>query len=233
MMVKAVAINGSPRIEKGYTALVLTYFLQGMNEGGCETGLLYASRMKIKPCTCGVMHCWDDSPGECCIKDDMELLYPKLKATELLILATPVYIPLPGAMQNVINRLCSLIDPKLVRREGRTRARFHQDVNIRKIVLVATSGWWELGNFDTVIRIVSELAADAGVEFGGAVLRPHSSLLKADGKITRDGEAVLDAVRRAGNELAKSGRIKPETLKNISRQLVSEEEYWKSYISVV
>jgi multimeric flavodoxin WrbA len=223
-MVRAVAINGSPQMEKGDTALVLTSFIQGMMDAGSEVELFYASRLKIKPCACGVMHCWNDSPGECCIQDDMQLLHPKLKAADVLILATPVYIPLPGDMQNVVNRLCPLIEPDLERRQGRTRARFREDVNIQKIVLVSTSGWWEIENFDTVVRVVRELAEDASTEFAGAVLRPHASMMKVDGKITKDGEAVLDAVRRAGNELVKEGRMNQETLKTISRPLISEEE---------
>jgi multimeric flavodoxin WrbA len=218
-MIRAVAINGSPQMEKGNTALVLTSFIQGMMDAGSEVDLLYASRLKIKPCACGVMHCWNDSPGECCIQDDMQLLYPKLKAADVLILATPVYVPLPGDMQNVVNRLMPLIDPKLERRQGRTRARLHEDVNIQKIVLVATSGWWEIENCDTVVRVVRELAEDASVEFAGAVLRPHSDAMKVDDKITEDGEAVLDAVRRAGNELVGQGRMSQETLKMISRPL--------------
>ncbi|MCX6064053.1 MAG: flavodoxin family protein [Caldiserica bacterium] len=218
-MIRAVAINGSPQMEKGNTALVLASFIQGMTDAGSEVELLYASRLKVKPCSCGVMYCWNDGPGECCIQDDMQLLYPKLKAADVLILATPVYVPLPGDMQNVVNRLMPLIDPKLETRQGRTRARLHEDVNIQKIVLVATSGWREVENCDTVVRVVRELAEDASVEFAGAVLRPHSDAMKVDDKITEDGEAVLDAVRRAGSELVGQGRMSQETLKMISRPL--------------
>jgi multimeric flavodoxin WrbA len=210
-------------MDKGHTALVLTPFIQGMMDAGAEVELFYASRLKVKPCSCGVMYCWNDSPGECCIQDDMQLLYQKLKAAHVLILATPVYVPLPGDMQNVVNRLMPLIDPKLERRQGRTRARLHEDVNIQKIVLVATSGWWEIENCDTVVRVVRELAEDASVEFAGAVLRPHSDVMKVDDKITEDGEAVLDALRRAGNELVRQGRMSQETLAAISRPLIPEE----------
>jgi multimeric flavodoxin WrbA len=210
-------------MDKGHTALVLTPFIQGMMDAGAEVELFYASRLKVKSCSCGVMSCWNDSPGECCIQDDMQLLYPKLKAADVLILATPVYVPLPGDMENVVNRLCPLIEPRLERRQGRTRARFREDVGIQKIVLVATSGWWEIENFDTVIRVVKELAENASVEFGGAVLRPHAYVMKVDDKITEDGEAVLDAVRRAGNELVGQGRMSQETLAAISRPLIPEE----------
>ncbi|MCK4411008.1 flavodoxin family protein, partial [Candidatus Bipolaricaulota bacterium] len=146
----AVAINGSPRMGKGYTAMVLTPFMQGMMDAGSDVELFYTSRLRVKPCACGEMYCWYKKPGECCIKDDMQLLYPKLRKAEILILATPVYIPLPSEMQDIINRLCPLIKPFLETREGRTRARFHEEVGIQKIVLVSTGGWWEKGNFGTV-----------------------------------------------------------------------------------
>jgi multimeric flavodoxin WrbA len=221
-MIKAVAINGSPRMEKGDTNLILSSFIQGMTDEGSDVDLFYASRMKIKPCSCGTMYCWDEDPGRCCIKDDMELLYPRLDAADILVLATPVYVPLPGAMQNVINRLCPLIDPQLTSRDGRTRAKFHEEVNIKKIALVATGGWWEVENMDTVVRIVKEFAEDASVEFAGAVLRPHAYAMKANGKITTDGMAVLDAARIAGRELVVTGGMKEETLQKISRPLIAK-----------
>ena len=228
-MSKAVAINGSPRMEKGNTAMVLTPFIRGMMDAGSDVELLYASRLKVKPCTCGEMYCWNDMPGECCIKDDMQLLYPKLREADILVLATPVYIPLPGEMQNIINRLCPLLDPFLEFRQGRTRARFHKDVGIRKIVLVSTGGWWEKANFGTVVRITEDLAKDASVEFAGAVLRPHAHLMKEKGELTQDGEAVLNAVQRAGYELVKEGVMTKETLETISRPLISQEEFWRRY----
>jgi multimeric flavodoxin WrbA len=228
-MNKAVAINGSPRMGKGDTAMVLGPFIQGMEDAGCEVELFYASRLKVKPCACGDMYCWYQRPGECCIKDDMQFLYPKLKEADTLVLATPVYIPLPGGRQNVINRLCPLVKPLLETRESRTRARFHEDVRIRRIALVSTGGWWEKGNFGTVVRIVEELAEGASVGFAGAVLRPHAFLMKERGELTADGKTVLNAVRSAGQELQREGAMSKETLAAISRPLISEEELRRRY----
>jgi hypothetical protein len=46
--------------------------------------------------------------------------------------------------------------------------------------------------------------------------------MKKKGKLTKDGEAVLNMVKRAGYELAKEGGMNRETLEAISRPLVSE-----------
>jgi multimeric flavodoxin WrbA len=226
-MSKAVAINGSPRMERGNTAMVLDPFIQGMMDAGCDVESLYASRLKVKPCACGHMYCWNETPGQCCIRDKMELLYPVLKQADILIFATPVYIPLPGDMQNIINRLCPLLDPVLQFRDGRTRVRFHKDVRIRTIALVSAGGWWEKQNFGTVLRIVKEFVEDASVSFAGAVLRPHANAMKREGELTRDGSAVLDAARKAGYELVKDGVMRKETLRAISRPLISRAEFWR------
>jgi multimeric flavodoxin WrbA len=228
-MSKAMAINGSPRLEKGYTALLLNAFIEGMTEAGCEVELFYASRLKVKPCACGEMYCWYSKPGECCFKDDMQMLYPKLKEADTLVLATPVYIPLPGAMQDVINRLCPLIEPLLETREGRTRVRFRDDVKIQRIALLCTGGWWEVDNMATVLRIAEELAEDASVPFAGAVLRPHAFLMRDKGELTADGRAVLEAARRAGHELVNEGAMAEETLAAVSRPLISEDELRERY----
>jgi multimeric flavodoxin WrbA len=225
-MARVLAINGSPRVDKGNTALLLNSFLQGITESGGMVDLYYTSQLEIKPCSCGKLYCWNNNPGECCFKDDMELLYPKLKAADILVLATPVYIPLPGEMQDFINRLCPLLDPTLVERNGRTRARLRDDVKIRKFVLVATSGWWEIENMDTVVRIVTELAEDASTEFAGALLRPHASEMQRQGTVTVDGQSVLDAAKQAGKELMVQGRMHPETLQLVSRPLVSRDLYY-------
>jgi multimeric flavodoxin WrbA len=218
---KVLAINGSPNMEKGNTARVLNPFLEGIKEAGASVEMCYVTQFNIKPCT-AEFYCWNDDPGNCYIDDDMQILYPKLRDAEILVLATPVYIPLPSEVQDLLNRLCPLLEPLLVWRGGRTRAKFHDNVNISKIVLVASSGWWELENFDTVIRIVKEIAEDASVEFVGPVLRPHSHLLSRDNEKSRQ---VLDALKEAGHSLIEKGCIPLDILEAISQPLISEEEY--------
>jgi len=211
-------------MEKGNTALLLGAFLEGMKEAGASVELFYAKRLNVKPCL-GEFHCWDEKPGECITQDSMQSVYPKLREADVLVLATPVYIPLPGEMQNFVNRLCPLIDPLLEFRDGRTRARFRNDVKIRKIVLVSTSGWWETGNMDTVLRIAEELAKDVGQELAAAVLRPHAHLMKEN---KEKAKIILEAARQAGIQLIKEGRVSKKLLDAISQPLISEATYRQS-----
>ena len=208
-------------MEKGNTQRVLSPFLDGIKKAGASVELFYSKILNVKPCT-GEFHCWNKKPGECHIDDNMQSLYPKLRQADILVLATPVYTPLPGEMQNLINRLCPLFEPILAFQDGRTRAKFHTNVNIRKIVLVSTCGWWEMGNFDTVLRIAEEIAKGANVEFAGAVLRPHAYLMVENkGKV----KEVTEALRQSGYELVKKGKISKDLLEVISQPLISEEDY--------
>ena len=45
---KAIAINGSPKMDGGNTALVLNPFLEGMKEAGAEVEVLYTSALARK-----------------------------------------------------------------------------------------------------------------------------------------------------------------------------------------
>ena len=226
-MLNVVAVNGSPNKEKGRTAMILTPFLQGLEDLGATIDLYYASQLKVKPCSCGRLYCWNEKPGQCILQDSMQALYPKLRNANLLVLATPIYIPLPGELQNFINRLTPLLEPDIKFREGRTRAHMRADVLIDKMILVASGGWWEKENFDTVIRIVEELAAVSSVTFGGAIIRPHSQRMRKGGQLTKDGQEVDSAIRTAAHELIELGDIKGETLEAIQRPLVSREAFFQ------
>lgn len=215
VLTKVLAINGSPKMEKGKTDKILNPFLEGIKEGGATVELFYARRLNVKPCA-GELICWNEKPGECYIQDSMQSLYPKLRQADILVLATPVYIPFPGEMQNLVNRLVPLMEPELEWKSGRTRARFRSDVRISKFVLVSSSGWWEMGNFGTVVRVVKELAKDCKVEFAGALLRPHSEMLAEKPAKAKE---IFEAAKRAGYELVKNGSIPRSLIMTIGQPL--------------
>ena len=206
-------------MEKGDTHKMLTAFLEGMEEAGATVETIFAKRFKIRPCL-GDFHCWYEKVGKCIQKDDMEKLYPKFRDADILVLAIPIYFPLPGEIQNLLNRLMPLIEPILEFRDGRTRAKFHDDVKISKIVLVSTGGWWEKENMDLVVHFVKHMAKDASVEFAGAVLRPHAFLMD---KYKEKAEEVLNATRKVGTQLIKEGKMSKDRLEVISQPLESEK----------
>ena len=220
ILMQILVINGSARKEKGYTALILEPFMKGMREAGAAVNLLYSEEMNVKPCI-GDFSCWYGNPGKCHINDSMQSVYPKLKAADVLVLGIPVYFPLPGAMQNLLNRFMPLMNPILKYRNGHTQIQFHDDVRIKKVVLVSVCGWWEKGNFDTVTRIAEEICQKASIEFAGSVLRPHADLLPEEEDKANE---VFEALWKVGFSLVKDGFLPKDLLEIIAEPLISERE---------
>jgi hypothetical protein len=229
-MTRVMAFNGSTRLEKGNTELLMAPFLEGMRDAGADVELLYTAKLDVKDCL-GEFHCWNKVPAECIQRDGMNELYPKLREADILVLGIPRYIPIPAAMQAFINRLCPLAEPILEFKDGRTVVRCQEDVRISKIVLVAVSGWWELENMDLVVDIVREMATDFGVEFAGALRRPHAYYMRGEG-----ADDVLEAARRCGRDLVATGSMSEEDLAVVSRPLVDRdadiERANKAYLEV-
>ena len=104
---KVLAINSSPRMEKGNTALILNPFLEGMKRGQSRgRTILYFQKLNINPCT-GEFNCWLKTPGKCYQDDDMKILYPRIDEADVMVFATPVYVDrvIQGLMKNMIDRM--------------------------------------------------------------------------------------------------------------------------------
>jgi multimeric flavodoxin WrbA len=217
---QVLVINGSARKEKGYTALILNPFINGMREAGAQVNLLYSKQLDVTPCI-GDFSCWYKNPGKCHINDVMQSFYPKLKEADILVLGIPVYFPLPGAMQNFLNRLMPLANPILKYQNSHTQIRFNDDVKIKKIVLVSACGWWEKGNFDTVTRIVKEICQKVSVDFTGSVLRPHADLLSEE---KDEAKEIFETLKKVGFSLIRDGILSKDLLEIVAQPLISEKE---------
>ena len=217
---KAIAINASPHMGKGNTALLLDPFLEGMREAGAEVELFYTKKLDIKPCQ-GEFHCWTRTPGHCFQQDDMQTLLPRLAEAEILVLATPLYVDgMVGPMKNLLDRTIPLAEPFFELRDGHCRHPRRAGVKGTKLVLVSNCGFWELDNFDPLLVHVRAACENLALDFAGALLRPHGPALRVMLETGRPVDDVLTAAREAGRQLAQEGRMAPETLATVSRELV-------------
>ena len=99
-----LAINGSPHMGDGNTAIILNSFLDGMSEAGAIVELFYTRKLKIGPCN-GDMSCWFKNPGKCGQADDMQMLHPKIKEVDVIVWASPVYYAgITGPLKNLMDR---------------------------------------------------------------------------------------------------------------------------------
>ena len=222
---KVLAINSSPNMRKGNTALVLDPFLEGMREMGAEVELFYTKKLNINPCQ-GEFNCWLKTPGKCFQKDDMQMLLPQIAEADVLVLATPVYVDgITGPMKNLLDRIIPLAQPFFELRDGHCRHPGRDTNKDNQLVLVSNCGFWEMDNFNPLIVHMQAVSKNIGSEFAGALLRPHGPALKGMMEMGGPVDDIFKAAKAAGRQLVEDGEMSDETLKVVSRELLPLEMY--------
>lgn len=227
-MMKVVAVNSSPEMDKGHTALVLNPFIEGMENAGAKVSRFYTKKLNIKPCS-GEFKCWGEGDGRCYIRDDMDKVLPELRDAEIWVLGIPLYVPMPGEMQNLINRTMPLLSNVIDVHGRRMFPQRRPDLKVKKLALVSSCAFWEMENFDKLVWTIEETAEALGTEFAGALLRPHAIVMKSMMTSGQDVSSVVRAASNAGSELVKKGKISAATLEKVSAPLVTFEEYLDNF----
>ena len=86
---KILVLLGSPR-KKGNSTTLAKQIVQGAESAGAEVETVYLNGLNIKPCQ-GCYACQKKGAKGCAVDDDMQSLYPKVAASDALVIATPVY----------------------------------------------------------------------------------------------------------------------------------------------
>ena len=98
----ATIILSSPRKGSNSNALALAVSA-GLEEAGGQTEIVDLSGLDIKPCL-GCEACQRNG-GKCIQIDGMQMVYPKVRDTDILVLASPVYwFNMSGALKNFLDR---------------------------------------------------------------------------------------------------------------------------------
>jgi len=86
---KVVIVKGSPRME-GNSAILADRVAAGAESVGAKVDVFYLHGMDIQPCdACEACH--TNVEDECIVEDDMQVIYPKLREADALVIASPVY----------------------------------------------------------------------------------------------------------------------------------------------
>jgi multimeric flavodoxin WrbA len=93
-MNKILGVIGSPR-KKGNTHILVSRILDGAKAEGAETEMLFLGDLDIRECD-GCHSCWKGR--QCSKKDDMNVIYPKIIESDIIIFGTPVYWYGPTAL---------------------------------------------------------------------------------------------------------------------------------------
>ena len=86
---KILIVMGSPRRE-GNSATLAKQVAAGAEAAGAEVESFYLHDMDIQPCTaCDA--CREEMDRDCVIDDEMETLYPKVRHSDAMVIASPIY----------------------------------------------------------------------------------------------------------------------------------------------
>lgn len=156
MSKKIVILNGSPR-KNGNTTALTAEFTKGTKEAGNDVTEFFLGSMKINGCKgCFGGHSSKECP--CVQQDDMNKIYPLIKESDIVVLATPLYYwNMSGQIRTAIDRLFALEegDGNLLRGHDRS-----------SILLMAAEGH----GFDDVVSYYNHLLEHLKWENLGHVL---------------------------------------------------------------
>ena len=86
---QVLIVIGSPR-RKGNSTILAQRVAAGARAAGAEVETVRLHDMDIRPCT-ACNGCRKDAADDCILDDDMQTLYPKLRACDALVIASPIY----------------------------------------------------------------------------------------------------------------------------------------------
>lgn len=225
---RILAVNGSPRGQSGNTERILQPFLEGAREAGAETEVVYLKDKKINHCS-GCFTCWTKTPGVCIHRDDMPGLLEKIRQSDVIVFATPLYVyTVSGLMKDFMDRFIPLVQPAILKRGERYShpSRYGRERPMRA-VLISNCGFPGRYNFAGLVETFRLFAAGPNLELAATILCPSGEILRVT-ELQDSFKWYLDASRSAGREFAGHGRISPETRELLDRDIVDPEQYIRS-----
>ena len=230
---RILVINGSLKGEKSNTYQLTQAFVEGMIKNEHEdkkqedtVSVLHVNTLQIKPCL-GCFSCWKNTPGKCCLDDDMKMVIEKLLWADVTIWSFPLYyFSVPGALKNLIDRQLPMVLPFMVEREDGVGSGSHParyDMTGKKTVLISTCGFYSAkDNYDAVCSMFDHMCGKNN----------YTTLFCGQGELFRVPELkkrtneYLSYVKAAGTEYVNGG-ITKETREKLSQLLYKKEVFEK------
>ena len=216
-------INGSPRGENGNTIRLSNAFCEGITEKiKANIESINLNKLDIKDCK-GCFVCWKDTPGVCCIKDDMQEMLEKIKSADIIIWSFPLYyFSLPSRIKAFMDRQLPLMLPFMDKNTLGGAHPKRYDSSQQKNVIISSCGFYTTEN--------NYLAVNAQFDriFGKD---NYTSIFCAQGEILRTKEmsnftsSYFQSVRNAGAELVEFGQISENTKKSLNKNFLPREIY--------
>jgi hypothetical protein len=221
---KILILNGSARGRKGITGKMLEALGKGLAEAKADVETFLIHKLSISPCT-ACLTCMHKTPGKCVIRDDMDPIYEALKTSDLLVMATPLYVDAMSAqLKTVMDRSLACLQPFLVKDDtGRVRHPYNWRMPSR-FLLLSTSAFPEPEVFIPLITTFRAEAANFGSQPIGEVCIPGSIALQVEPQLL---DRHLSLLEEAGRVLGTTGSIPENLLQELNTPPFDVDRYLK------
>jgi putative NADPH-quinone reductase/putative sterol carrier protein len=229
---RILIINGSPRMQNGYTYFYLQYLIKGIEKAGTKVEIvnIYDKEYSIEPCR-GCFACWTSKNEKCVIEDEANEIIDKVKDAYLTIFVFPLYVDsIPAKLKAFIDRQFISTRPVFIPYHNLTR---HPVKNKKEsyMALFSVCGYPEIKHFNPLVDTFKGIARNFHRPLISSILRPCAESFTAPPyRIYLMN--VLAAMEKAGEELVIHGKISKKVLNSISSNYGISKELWHDYANL-
>jgi multimeric flavodoxin WrbA/putative sterol carrier protein len=223
-----IIINASPRAGNGYTEQFTARFADGIREAGVMVEEIYLAKLKIKTCT-GCWHCWMKESG--CVfdgKDDFYELFEKVNQADIIVYALPLYIDgMPTILKNYFDRTVRRVYPYICSDTAKMRHPRRIAKKNQTMVVLSICGFNEKIQFAALGQHFKAIAHNQHIPLIETIYRSGAMFLFNNPFVYKQLNEILANMKRAGYELASTGKIKRKTKRTIEQKISSRKEFIK------
>ena len=234
---KTLIINGSLKGDASHSYMVASRFARGIEAtADAQTEVIELKNMNISHCV-GCFGCWKVTPGQCVIRDDMDIIRDKIMESDNIILSFPLYFfGVSSKMKTMLDRLLPFKMPY----KGRHATEdillimdYRYDFSDKRLILVSSCAHSSTDIvYDSVTR---EFDMICGKDNYTKVFCPQGEILELD-QMKPILNKYLNGIEDAGKEFGINRKLSEETARKVCAPLIPVRAvekmmtgYWENY----
>ena len=234
---KTLIINGSLKGEASHSYMVASRFARGIETtADAQTEVIELKNMNISHCV-GCFGCWKVTPGQCVIRDDMDIIRDKIMESDNIILSFPLYFfGVSSKMKTMLDRLLPFKMPYKGRHATEDNLLimdYRYDFSDKRVILVSSCAHSSTDIvYDSVTR---EFDMICGKDNYTKVFCPQGEILELD-QMKPILNKYLNGIEDAGKEFGINRKLSEETARKVCAPLIPVRAvekmmtgYWENY----
>ena len=234
---KTLIINGSLKGEASHSYMVASRFARGIEAtADAQTEVIELKNMNISHCV-GCFGCWKVTPGQCVIRDDMDIIRDKIMESDNIILSFPLYFfGVSSKMKTMLDRLLPFKMPYKGRHATEDNLLimdYRYDFSDKRLILVSSCAHSSTDIvYDSVTR---EFDMICGKNNYTKVFCPQGEILELD-QMKPIHNKYLNGIEDAGKEFGINRKLSEETARKVCAPLIPVRAvekmmtgYWENY----